>query len=646
MYRCENCFNEYGDAFDVCPHCGYVKGSGKRDIYMLGLGVVLRNGRYIIGKVLGNGGFGITYKAWDTVLNRCVAIKEFYPSGMVCRVQGTSNVVLYADKRKKDYDVERQRFLDEAVNTKSFNHDNSKHNNNIVDVFDYFEENNTLYFVMEFLDGMSLKDYLKEKGGRLSMEEASSIILKIANALIAVHERGFVHRDVSPDNIFICKDNSVKLIDFGAARFTKNEQKMTIIIKPGYAPAEQYETVNEQGPWTDIYALGATMYHLLVGEKPDESINRKVNDAVIPPHEKDSSISLNLSNTVMRAMAVDRHLRFESVQEMIDAINICLNEQNSKKKVLSPAQIKRRKKRMRNMTIGAALALVVVGFSIFIFNIEKQRGEETLPTAAIDVWCMEFKDNSYGSIEECFNSIIKSFNESYDNVTINVAAFPEEEYTDKLIQAIEAGNTPDLFMSSGLEDIYLDNAYNLSSLVKNYYKDNCLFYSQYNKKYVNCKKIPLGFTYPVVYVNTVMLEFNKDIVSDIKEIIGDGNYDDTVTDNGEDFYNKKYPVFMGSTSDYEQVQSKLSGSYIMTVMESDVFPSDGRGDFCYEWSIMADDKDKQKVAVEFLEYLMTPYSQDILLVQRHQDILPINRKMLADYVDSYDEYEALYKHIK
>ena len=298
MYRCENCFKEYDDGYDICPHCGYAKGSGKRDVYMLGIGVTLRNGRYIIGRILGNGGFGITYKAWDTVLSRYVAIKEFYPSGIVNRVPGTTQVVLYAQKRKKEYDSQRKRFWDEAVNTKSFNHDNSKFNNNIVDVLDYFEENDTAYFVMEFLDGKPLNTYLKEKGGRLSVEEASGIILKIANALITVHEKGFVHRDVSPDNIFICNDGSVKLIDFGAARFTVNEEKVSIILKPGYAPVEQYETVNEQGPWTDIYALGATMYHLLVGEKPDESTNRKIRDDVRPPHVVDPSISENLSNTL------------------------------------------------------------------------------------------------------------------------------------------------------------------------------------------------------------------------------------------------------------------------------------------------------------------------------------------------------------
>ena len=348
----------------------------------------------------------------------------------------------------------------------------------------------------------------------------------------------------------------------------------------------------------------------------------------------------------MRAMAVDRHLRFENVQEMIDAIDICLSEGKSKKKVLSPAQLKKRKKRIRNTTIGAALAVVVAGFSIFAFNFEKQREEETLPTATIDVWCPQYEGNSYGTIEESFDSIVSRFKESYDNVTIKVTAFPQDEYLDRLTQAINAGDAPDLFLSSGLDDSYLANAYSLSELAKGYYKDNLLFYNQYNREYPDNRRIPLGFNYPVAYVNTVMLEYDKDTALNIDTIIGGSSYDDVVTADGEEFYSKKYPVFEGSTADYYDVQSHLSGSYVMVVVNSDRFPSEGRGDFCYEWSLMADNRDSRKVAEKFLEYLMTPYSQDVLLVQGRQNMLPLNRIMLGEYVDSYEEYEALYKHVK
>ena len=197
-----------------------------------------------------------------------------------------------------------------------------------------------------------------------------------------------------------------------------------------------------------------------------------------------------------------------------------------------------------------------------------------------------------------------------------------------------------------MDDGCLSNACSLSELAKGYYKDNLLFYNQYNREYPDNRRIPLGFNYPVTYVNTVMLDYDKDTALNIDTIIGDSSYDDVVTTDGEEFYSKKYPVFEGSTGDYYDVQSHLSGSYVMVVVDSDRFPSEGRGDFCYEWSIMADNRDRRKVAEKFLEYLMTPYSQDVLLVQGRQNMLPLNRIMLGEYVDSYEEYEALYKHVK
>ena len=169
------------------------------------------------------------------------------------------------------------------------------------------------------------------------------------------------------------------------------------------------------------------------------------------------------------------------------------------------------------------------------------------------MWCTEFADGTYGSITDSFDSIVNRFKESYDNVTINVTAFPQDEYLDKLAEAIDEGKAPDLFLSSGLDKSYLTDAYSLESLAKNYYKNNCIFYSQYNSKYHDSRQIPLGFTYPVVYVNTAQLAYDKDTAKNMKDIIGDGTYDEMVCTDGEGFYDKKYPAYAGSTSDYSAV---------------------------------------------------------------------------------------------
>lgn len=226
MFRCNNCFEPVDDPNAKCPICGYKIGDTPTEIYHLFPGTKLID-RYIIGKVLGFGGFGITYKAWDTKLELLVAIKEYYPSGIVNRTPGTTDVMIYAQKRRKEYEYGKERFLEEARNMAKFSSDP-----NIVNVFEFFEENNTAYIVMEYLDGISLNQYLHENDGILDVHSGTQVIEAIANALIKIHSKGIIHRDVSPDNIFLCGDGKIKLIDFGAARFSQDENKlMTILLK-------------------------------------------------------------------------------------------------------------------------------------------------------------------------------------------------------------------------------------------------------------------------------------------------------------------------------------------------------------------------------------------------------------------------------
>ena len=201
--RCLNCMCEFNipaggeDESNVCPYCGFVENTRPKVLYHLFPGTVLKN-RYTIGVVLGSGGFGVTYKAWDSVLGIVVAIKEYYPATFVQRVPGTKDVIVYDGSKRKEFQDSLERFMEEAQNTAKFD------NPNIVHVDNYFEENNTAYIVMEFLEGISLKDYLKMNGDRIDIKDIDYIFLPIMDALKAIHEKGIIHRDVSPDNIFLC----------------------------------------------------------------------------------------------------------------------------------------------------------------------------------------------------------------------------------------------------------------------------------------------------------------------------------------------------------------------------------------------------------------------------------------------------------
>nr|AGS53139.1 putative serine/threonine protein kinase [uncultured bacterium contig00040] len=275
-------------------------------------------GRYVVGTVLGAGGFGVTYKAWDTVLGAVVAIKEFYPGGLVSRMPGQRAVVVFTGEKADSYRTQLTRFLDEARNMAKFAGEP-----NVIGVYNFFEENNTAYIVMEYLDGQTLKEYMAEKGGKLPEEEALHYIRPILEAVASIHSKKIIHRDLSPDNIFILRDGRVKVLDFGAARFSENPSGVTqtVVVKPGYAPPEQYRSKIKQGPWTDLYAAGATLYKMLTGLTPMESIDRMEKDAFRPPSASVELHDDTLDVIVLKSMALQPEVRFRSARDFLDALD-------------------------------------------------------------------------------------------------------------------------------------------------------------------------------------------------------------------------------------------------------------------------------------------------------------------------------------
>lgn len=273
----------------------------------------LLNNRYRIGGVLGHGGFGITYVGQDEQLNMKVAIKEYLPGDFATRSEGSMEVKTYSGGNKEQYEYGLKRFLDEARTLAKYNDHPC-----IVSTLNYFEANNTAYLVMEFLDGISLKEYLKRKGGTLTFKESVSIMMPVMDALKEVHKDGIIHRDVSPDNIYITVKGSVKLIDFGAARYAFGEksQSLSVILKPGYAPPEQYSSKGKQGPFTDIYAVAATIYKMVHGGNLLEAVDR----LKTPELTFDSSIDKTMQYVLTKALAVDGGKRYQTMQAFQNAI--------------------------------------------------------------------------------------------------------------------------------------------------------------------------------------------------------------------------------------------------------------------------------------------------------------------------------------
>jgi serine/threonine protein kinase/WD40 repeat protein len=258
-------------------------------------------GDYRIVRVLGAGGFGITYLADEKALDRLVTIKEYFPADFAARRDGSA--VPRSQDATTDYQWGLDRFIEEAQTLARFDHPN------IVRVHRYFRANNTAYMVLHFEEGGSFKSWLKGLGRAPRQTELDKLTAPLLDALETIHEADFLHRDIAPDNIMVRRDGSPVLIDFGSARgaIASHSRTVSALVKPGYSPYEQYATTGaNQGPWTDIYALGATLYHAIAGKRPPDAPSRVVEDEHVPAGE--AALSSYRSGFLQ---AIDRALRIE-----------------------------------------------------------------------------------------------------------------------------------------------------------------------------------------------------------------------------------------------------------------------------------------------------------------------------------------------
>ena len=272
-------------------------------------------GRYTIEGVLGQGGFGITYLGIDELHEKKVAIKEFFPQGIVTRnIEYEDTVTVTFVGEKANYEKGKERFLKEARTMAKFSKDEG-----IVKALDFFEINNTAYIVMEYLEGITLKQYLRENQ-RIAPEDLIELLVPLIESLDEIHSQGMIHRDISPDNIMVLPDGRIKLMDFGAARdYTEfGEKSLSIVLKPGYAPPEQYQTHGVQGPWTDIYALCATMYKCITGENPPDAIERVMDDSLKKISEFGIVIPTQEEAAIIKGMSVSAKDRYQDIKDFCE----------------------------------------------------------------------------------------------------------------------------------------------------------------------------------------------------------------------------------------------------------------------------------------------------------------------------------------
>ncbi len=645
---CYSCFRRRNVHANNCPYCGAVQDPRPKEAIHLRPGTLLAD-RFLIGYEEGTGGFGIIYRAWDTKLESVVAVKEFFYNRLMTRAVGEARVIVN-QKTEQEFNFRKERFLAEARTMAKFGA-----HRNIPNVFEFFEENGTAYIVMELLEGQALNVYLREHGGRIDLSFAIMIVNEIGNALSAMHAQGIIHRDVAPDNIFISSTDElrIKLLDLGAAKLEDStDQAVDVIVKPGFSPPEQYEKAAKCTPASDVYALGATLYVMLTGAKPEESTNRKICDSVPAPHELDPSIPENLSNAIMKAMAVERTLRFKTVEEFLRAVS-------GEKKII-PLKKERRRRAQRRYVgiICAVLALAMISAYVYkMYN--TKRAVQVLSAATITVWfSVEEGSNEAAAME----SVLEDFRKTFPDVTILSRAISSLDYEREIRAAMEEGNLPTLFESTGLDSDILSKAANIDEVLNSEQAAGCLFLDQYNQYYSDRTQVPLAIQVPVAYVITsgnTSIAYNKATF----QSIGDFGADTAIAldeTSKVTAWNFKVPnpadpagfwdndantcaVLLSTNMMSNRVRQKLT-SYD----KSFVYYAADRVYCCfdYEWSIGSQGGAEHEAAVRLLSWMLGNRYQNYLMISLCSDgQIPINRDCFEDKTSQkyYSTIQDIYK---
>jgi len=643
MIRCLNCFEEYSEEYDICPHCGQVMDFTPQEPIYLAPGYLL-NDRYTIGYTIGHGGFGIIYKAWDNKLETVVAIKEFYVSRINQRAAGRTNVII-SKNGVEEFKFRKNRFITEAKNMAKFGTHKS-----IPNVFEVFEANNTAYIVMELLVGSGLNEMLNDEQNIIDKDFAIYVTNEIGNALTSLHQQNIIHRDVAPDNIYICSDKNlrIKLLDLGAALLPDSKDDVIdIVLKPGYSPVEQYDATMQIGQYSDVYALGATLYVMLTGVKPDESTSRKIEDIVVPPHDLNPEIDVNLSNAIMKAMAIEPHMRYQTVKDFLDAIN-------SGKKVVSLAVEKKQRKAKRFAGILVSFIAVVVAGLLFFTNYQSKKREVILDKADITVWYRIDSENEQNAMIE----VVNDFLVKNTMINIDLHGFTPEEYEEKLEEALAEGALPTLFESTGVSDSIVEKATDLDKVMTSEQFTSSLFLDQYENYYSDKKRMPIAVEIPLACVitksNSASLDYSETVFNSLSDfgkakIAMDEDHVELLVKSFPGTYEKK-GTFMNNSKNTSAVllTSTLEISSIKQTLTNYpkvfVYYKNAICNYTYEFSIGNGTKQEIAAAEKMLSWMLGNVYQNMLMISRNNNgEIPVDKTAFDEKTGSSSAYEGLTK---
>lgn len=393
---CLGCLREISLNDSVCPFCGFDPVKVKNPRY-LRVGTKLLN-RYLVGREIGEGGFGITYVGYDVKLKRPIAIKEYFPAHIASRdatVYRSQDVICFDGKGGKFFESGLERFRKEGKTLEKASFCDS-----VIQVYDYFEENKTAYIVMEYVPGITVQQRV-DRQGAFTPEEMLTVVMPLMDDLQKLHEKGMLHRDISPDNIILRPDGVAKLIDFGSARRTLldekgNNKSMTVVVRQQYTPREQYSRNGKQGPWTDIYSLATTIYFMLTAKAPASALERESAVANAKMQSSMNQLKTSLVDVLETGMAVNLEERYSDMKSFQEELKkeISLSDTKPIEKTVYFDREKewhkilpKWKKKRIYMGAGICLAVFLIGlysYKYAFYADESSKPVAKLPTSAVN----------------------------------------------------------------------------------------------------------------------------------------------------------------------------------------------------------------------------------------------------------------------
>ena len=552
------------------------------ELYAIDQSTILNN-RYEILSLIGTGGFSIIYKAYDRELNSIVAIKEYFPNNIAERIPYHKEVLTRNHESAVRFRQGLQSFREEARRMAELN---GLHNT--VNVLGTFDENNTSYIVMELLEGTSLLAYLKTLPDNrfADADDAKQIIYSVAEALQYAHSKKILHRDVSPDNIFLCNDGKVKLIDFGAAREITEDGELSVVVKTGCTPPEQYRKNGKQGSWTDLYALGATFYRMLTGIYPEAAPDREEHHECPPPSEINPEVPEYIDALILRCLAYDHTLRIAKASEVMDVLH-------RETVIPLPGAIQAKNRLLKTISYGILTACLILFVVISLIVLKKS---ETLYTIPIDACDIRIEVPVNFSSESGLAAVKADFQSMYDQIGI-------EFITD---------GTADVFVYTG------DDA-----------ECSCLEDIQKVDESADTYYVTIAYDTELIYWN-VEKAFRNGIdmnnIHSAEDILPEyyaGSYEEFLTDtNG-------LCAYQGGIDLYRNIQQELPGMYKIYPTETDLTP--------VRFSVASGLEENQKnAAMRFLLYLMSERAQEILFIN-HEGLIPAEENQYDHFFEVYSE---------